>query len=69
MLVVQTTAQSPMYCTERNFGCLEEHKRSLVQVHIIRIKFIFITLFHWITWLHCLHADEVLIKVSIDTDV
>jgi len=44
MLVVQTTAQS--LCTVRNFSWLEEHKRSLMQMHIIRIKFIFITLVH-----------------------
>jgi len=35
-----------MYCTEGNFGCLEERNRYLMQVRIIRIKFIFITLFH-----------------------
>jgi hypothetical protein len=40
-----------------------------MHVQIIRIMFIVISLVHWVTWFHFLHADEALAKVNIDTAV
>jgi hypothetical protein len=44
MAVVQTTAKS--LCSVRNSGSLEEQSISLMQVDIIKIKFIYISFFH-----------------------